>query len=100
VWLDYRHGINPLDNLMPNASGHAWHSDDVAGPGATNDPSVIGGFLDAGAEGIIVPMAEDVHDATRAVAACRYMRPGARSYGGLRTSTSRTAGDANCCVWP
>ena len=46
-----------------------------------NEPGIIGKMLDAGAEGVIVPMVNTVADAEAAVAACRYPPAGGRSYG-------------------
>jgi 4-hydroxy-2-oxoheptanedioate aldolase len=49
-----------------------------------NRPEVIGHFLDAGAEGVMVPAVQNVAEAEQAVGSCRYY--GLRSYGSLRTS--------------
>lgn len=46
-----------------------------------NEPGIIGKMLDAGAQGIIVPMVNSVSEATAAVQACRYWPEGSRSYG-------------------
>jgi 4-hydroxy-2-oxoheptanedioate aldolase len=51
---------------------------------ATNAGWMIGKALDAGAQGIIVPLVEDAADAAAAVAACRYAPRGTRSYGPTR----------------
>jgi 4-hydroxy-2-oxoheptanedioate aldolase len=50
----------------------------------TNDEAAIGHVLDAGAEGVIVPLVDTVDDAKRAVSSCRLMPEGVRSYGNLR----------------
>jgi 4-hydroxy-2-oxoheptanedioate aldolase len=49
-----------------------------------NDPAFIGGLLDAGADGIIVPMVSTAADAAAAAAACRYPPEGVRSFGPYR----------------
>jgi 4-hydroxy-2-oxoheptanedioate aldolase len=49
-----------------------------------NDPQVIGRALDAGAEGVIVPMVNSAEDARRAAAACRYHPEGTRSWARTR----------------
>lgn len=49
-----------------------------------NEPWLIGKALDAGVQGVIVPMVNTGAEAARAVAACRYA--GLRSYGPLRAS--------------
>ena len=51
---------------------------------AMNFTWMIGKALDAGAQGVIVPMVEDAGDAADAVAACRYAPRGTRSYGPTR----------------
>jgi 4-hydroxy-2-oxoheptanedioate aldolase len=51
---------------------------------AMNFTWMIGKALDAGAQGVIVPMVEDGTDAADAVAACRYPPRGTRSYGPTR----------------
>ena len=49
-----------------------------------NDPAFIGRILDAGADGIIVPMVSTAEEAAAAVAACRYPPEGVRSFGPFR----------------
>lgn len=51
-----------------------------------NEPWLIGKALDAGVQGVIVPMVNTGAEAARAVSACRYGRGGVRSYGPLRSS--------------
>jgi 4-hydroxy-2-oxoheptanedioate aldolase len=65
-----------------------------------NEPGIVGKMLDAGAEGIIVPMVNSVAEAAAVVRAVRYPPVGARSFGpvfaGLRASNY--AVDANQSV--
>lgn len=56
-----------------------------------NEPWLIGKALDAGVQGIVVPMVNTGADAARAVAACRYS--GQRSYGPLRASMTMDSRD-------
>lgn len=49
-----------------------------------NEPGSIMKALDAGAEGVIVPMVNSPDEARRAVAACRFPPAGIRSWGPLR----------------
>lgn len=51
-----------------------------------NEPGIIGRVLDAGAQGVIVPMVNSVEEATAAVSACRYPPDGARSWGPVRAA--------------
>jgi 4-hydroxy-2-oxoheptanedioate aldolase len=46
-----------------------------------NEPGIIGKMLDAGAQGVIIPMVNTAEQAAAAVAACRYAPAGSRSYG-------------------
>lgn len=46
-----------------------------------NEPGIIGRMLDAGTQGIIVPMVNTAEEAEAAVAACRYPPLGSRSFG-------------------
>lgn len=52
----------------------------------SNDPVAIGQILDAGADGVIVPMVNTADDARRAVAAVRYPPHGTRSWGPRRAA--------------
>lgn len=51
---------------------------------AANQPDQIGKALDAGAEGVIVPMINSAEEARRAVSACYYPPLGQRSCGPMR----------------
>lgn len=51
---------------------------------AANQPDQIGKALDAGAQGVIVPVVNSVADAQQAAAACRYPPQGTRSCGPMR----------------
>ncbi|MGD9705600.1 MAG: HpcH/HpaI aldolase/citrate lyase family protein [Acidimicrobiia bacterium] len=46
-----------------------------------NEPGIIGKMLDAGAEGVIVPMVNSAAEAEAVVRACRYAPAGSRSWG-------------------
>ena len=48
-----------------------------------DEPGIIGKVLDAGAQGVIVPMVNTADEAAAVVRACRYAPQGARSYGPL-----------------
>jgi 4-hydroxy-2-oxoheptanedioate aldolase len=51
-----------------------------------NQPWIIGKALDAGAQGVVVPMVSSRAEAEAAVAACRYSPKGVRSFGPVRAS--------------
>lgn len=50
----------------------------------SNDPWLLGKFLDAGASAVILPMINTPEEARAAVAACRYAPEGIRSFGPTR----------------
>lgn len=59
-----------------------------------NEPGIIGRMLDAGAQGVIIPMVNSVAEARAAVAATKYPPLGARSFGPV-LAASRTAPGEN-----
>jgi 4-hydroxy-2-oxoheptanedioate aldolase len=61
---------------------------------AANVAWMIGKALDAGAQGVFVPMVEDGADAAAAVAACRYSPRGTRSFGPTRAQLFNKADTA------
>lgn len=69
-----------------------------------NEPGVIGKVLDAGVEGVIVPMVNSGAEAAAFVRAARYAPAGSRSYGptmaGMRRGDYATAADATVAVIP
>lgn len=60
-----------------------------------NEPGIIGKVLDAGVQGVIIPMVNSVAEAEAAVAACRYAPQGARSFGPVRAGRSLGRNYAN-----
>ena len=67
----------------------------------SGDPAWIGRALDAGADGIVVPLVDSAEQARAAVAACRYPPLGGRSWGpfaGLHGRAAPTAAEANSAV--
>jgi 4-hydroxy-2-oxoheptanedioate aldolase len=89
VYIDQQHGIASPDVLVEMI--RAVDRTEIAPivRVRSNDSGLIGQALDAGADGIIVPMVNSRADAERAVAACRYGPVGTRSYGPIRSSMTR-----------
>jgi len=85
VGIDQQHGWNAghdcTDLVAAVRAGGAHALVRVA----WNRPEEIGRVLDAGAEGVIVPMVESAEEARAAVAAARYAPEGRRSWGATRT---------------
>lgn len=83
IVIDLQHGL--WDRMSLEAAvGVAASGAAVLVRVAENAPSAIGQALDAGAEGVIVPLVEDAGEAARAVAAARFPPQGRRSGGGVR----------------
>jgi 4-hydroxy-2-oxoheptanedioate aldolase len=68
-------GVVPITRVPANA---AW---------------LIGRALDAGAQGVVVPLINTAADAAAAVAACRYPPAGVRSFGPIRAALTMNARD-------
>lgn len=84
ICFDLQHGLmdySDLTRLLPAITGVATTPLVRV---AANQPDQIGKALDAGAQGVIVPMVNNAQDAERAVAACRYPPLGTRSCGPMR----------------
>lgn len=86
VTIDMQHGFTTWQLLT--SSLRAMRLTDAAAlvRVPTGDPELIGRALDLGADGVVVPVIEDVETAARAVNACRYPTPangltGTRSFG-------------------
>lgn len=91
VCIDAQHGLATGESLVPMLQGLGG----FGCPGVVrvrwNEPGAIMHALDAGAEGVIVPMVETASDAARAVGACRYPPRGYRSYGPTRAAVIEPA---------
>ncbi|WP_020681321.1 HpcH/HpaI aldolase family protein [Marinobacterium rhizophilum] len=84
ICFDLQHGLmdySDLTRLLPAITGVPTTPLVRV---AANQPEQIGKALDAGAQGVIVPMVNSADDARRAVAACRYPPQGSRSCGPMR----------------
>lgn len=102
VCLDCQHGaMNETDAAtMVRRMGNASCATLVRV--SENSASLIGRVLDAGADGVIVPLVNDSEEAARAVAACCYPPAGFRSFGpsrpGLPMTTTELQGRTACFV--
>lgn len=84
VCVDCQHGLIGYDAMVPllGAISRSAATPLVRVP--FNHTPWMGQALDAGAEGVIVPMVNSAEDAERAAAACRYAPEGVRSFGPTR----------------
>src|SRR3954463_5493662 len=83
IVIDAQHGLWDRQNLE-HAVGLVSHRVPVLVRTAENSAISIGQALDAGAEGVIVPLIETDTEAVAAVSAARFPPHGARSGGGVR----------------
>jgi len=90
-WLcvDMQHGYAGDEAVRHMVQAAAIRATPVLVRVPWNEPSVIMRALDAGADGVIVPMINSASDARAAVAASRYPPLGTRSWGPLRASLAQ-----------
>ncbi len=95
VVVDCQHGLIGYDRMVEvlGTCRHLPLRTLVRVPSA--EASWIGRALDAGADGIVVPLVESAAEAARAAEECRYPPRGRRSYGPVRTSP-RFGRDLTC----
>lgn len=89
--IDRQHGMIDDADVVPMLA--ALEGRGVAGLVRVpwNQPWMIMHALDAGAQGVIIPMVGSAQEAAAAVAACRYPPHGLRSYGPSRASIIRNS---------
>jgi 4-hydroxy-2-oxoheptanedioate aldolase len=84
VCIDTQHGLIGYDSMLPMLQALSAAGTPSIVRVQWNEASSIMKALDAGAEGVIVPMVNTVEEAKAAVGACRYAPHGYRSLGPLR----------------
>jgi 4-hydroxy-2-oxoheptanedioate aldolase len=84
VWVDLQHGFVPIDTLLPIFQSMNGTRATPMARVPSNDAAIIGTVLEAGAEGVIVPMIESADDARLAVENTLHAPRGLRSHGALR----------------
>jgi 4-hydroxy-2-oxoheptanedioate aldolase len=90
-WLciDLQHGLISDDDMRAMVQAAAIRCTPVIVRVGWQEPAPIMRALDAGAQGVIVPMVNTAEEAEIAVGACRYPPRGFRSWGPLRSSMAR-----------
>ena len=91
IVIDAQHGVWDRRTIEYSV-GLMRHHTPVLVRTAANSPIEIGQPLDAGAEGVIVPMIETGQEAAAAVSAARFPPNGTRSAGGVRALVRDFAG--------
>jgi 4-hydroxy-2-oxoheptanedioate aldolase len=89
VCIDTQHGIIGYDQMIPMLQGLSITGTPAFVRVSWNSPAEIMKALDAGAQGLIVPMVNSRDEAVKAVRACRYAPEGIRSYGPTRAALGR-----------
>lgn len=91
VCCDTQHGLIDYQASVGLMQGITLGGSNPIARAPWNEPGAIGKLLDAGAQGVIVPMVNSEAEASAAVAAIRYPPAGARSFGpagaGMRNSS-------------
>jgi 4-hydroxy-2-oxoheptanedioate aldolase len=89
VCIDTQHGIIGYDQMVPMLQGLSVKGTPALVRVSWNTPGEIMKALDAGAEGVIIPMVNSPEEAMKAVGACRYPPEGFRSWGPTRAALGR-----------
>jgi 4-hydroxy-2-oxoheptanedioate aldolase len=86
VCIDTQHGVIGYDQMMPMLEALSITATPAFVRVPWNQPDHIMKALDAGAQGVIVPMVSTEDDAKAAVAAAKYPPVGMRSWGPIRAA--------------
>lgn len=86
ICIDTQHGVVGYDQMALMLQAIAITGTPALVRVPWNDPAEIMKALDAGAQGIVVPMVNSAEEARRAVGACRYPPQGYRSWGPVRAA--------------
>jgi 4-hydroxy-2-oxoheptanedioate aldolase len=88
VCIDTQHGMIGYDQMLPMLQAFSITQTPAFVRVLWNQPGEIMKALDAGAQGVIVPMVNTIEEAQAAVRACRYPPDGNRSWGSNRAAFS------------
>jgi 4-hydroxy-2-oxoheptanedioate aldolase len=86
VCIDQQHGLVSYDSMIEMLRAIEGRGTVALTRVPANEAFMIGHALDAGVQGVIVPMVSSSAEARKAVAACRYFPKGNRSFGPVRAS--------------
>jgi 4-hydroxy-2-oxoheptanedioate aldolase len=92
-WLcvDMQHGLFDLSTAVSMLQATTATGTATLVRVGSADPAAIGKVLDAGADGVIVPLVNTAEQARQAVLACRYPPEGLRSWGPARAQLTAEA---------
>jgi 4-hydroxy-2-oxoheptanedioate aldolase len=86
VCIDQQHGLVSYDSMIEMLRAIEGRGTVALTRVPANEAFMIGHALDAGVQGVVVPMVSSGAEAKKAVAACRYAPKGNRSFGPVRAS--------------
>jgi 4-hydroxy-2-oxoheptanedioate aldolase len=104
VCVDQQHGVTDYRDMIEMARAIDARGAVPLTRVPANEDWIIGKNLDAGAQGVIIPMVSNPEQAKKAVAACRYPPKGERSNGPARaaivmgTRDQKALGDGVLCL--
>ena len=104
VCVDQQHGVTDYRDMIEMARAIDARGAVPLTRVPANEDWIIGKNLDAGAQGVIIPMVSNPEQARKAVAACRYPPKGERSNGPARaaivmgTRDQKALGDGVLCL--
>jgi len=93
VCIDQQHGMIDYPQMVDMMRAVEVHGIVPITRVPANEAWMIGKALDAGIQGVIVPMVNTAVEAAKAVAACRYSAGGGRSYGPIRAAMAMDSRD-------
>jgi len=97
VWIDAEHNALTIETVQSHIMATAAGDTAALVRVAWNDAVLIKPVLDIGADGVIVPLAQEPEDVRRAVAACRYPPAGVRGFGPRRAAQYGRLGGPEFC---
>jgi 4-hydroxy-2-oxoheptanedioate aldolase len=93
VCVDQQHGVIDYSEMVSMSRGIEGRGSVPITRVPANDTWLISKALDAGLQGVVVPLVNNRAEAEKAVAACRYPPKGIRSYGPTRAAVVMEARD-------
>jgi 4-hydroxy-2-oxoheptanedioate aldolase len=93
VCVDQQHGLVDYKDMLGMLRAIEGRNTVPLTRVPANDTWLIGKALDAGMQGVVVPMVSNGADTVKAVAACRYSPKGVRSYGPVRSTLTMNSRD-------
>lgn len=97
VCCDQQHGVLDYHDMLAGFQALRGTGTAALTRVLSNNPGAIMKSLDAGADGVVVPMVNNGDEARQAVQACKYPPQGGRSYGPVRASLVKGSRDPDDC---